>query len=128
LDAEFNDMMVLSALRPDASLPEFLAHRARSASIQRLTADIVVGISAVISAVWWTPRATLFLGGVGLVFASYGIWGIADHMRSRRVAATKDVVRRIMDLLCALMVGIGVIAFAAILYSAWTVALGTWIS
>ena len=120
--------MVLSALRPDASLPEFLAHRARSASTRRLTADIVVGIAAVIAALWWTPRATLFLAGVGLVFASYGIWGIADRIRSRRISTTGHVVRKIMDLVCALFVVIGVIAFAAVLYSAWTAALGTWIS
>jgi hypothetical protein len=121
-------MMVLSALRSDASLPEFLAHRARSASLRRLTADIVVGAVAVVSAVSWTPRATLFLAGIGLVFGSYGIWGVADRVRSRRSSESNDVLRKVIDLFLAVMVAIGVIGFAAILYSAWTVALGTWIS
>ena len=39
-------MMVLSALRPDASLSEFLAHRARSASVRRLAIDAVIGGAA----------------------------------------------------------------------------------
>jgi hypothetical protein len=55
------------------------------------------------------------------------MWGIADRARERTSART-DRLRTILDLLCVLMVGIGVIAFAAVLYSAWTVALGTWIS
>ena len=120
-------MMVRSALRSDASLPEFLAHRARSASIRRLAADIAVGVAAVVTAVWLRPPATVFLGASGLIFASYGMWGIADRARERTSART-DRLRTILDLLCVLMVGIGVIAFAAVLYSAWTVALGTWIS
>jgi len=35
-------MMVLSALRPDASLLEFLEYRARSASVARLTTQALV--------------------------------------------------------------------------------------
>jgi hypothetical protein len=128
LDAEFQNMMVLSALRPDASLPEFLAHRARSASIRRLTGDIVIGVAAVVGAVWWTPRAASFLAEVGLLFAAYGIWGVGDRVRSRRSASSKDALRRIIDLLCVVTVVTGALAFAAILYSAWTAALGTWIS
>jgi hypothetical protein len=121
-------MMVLSGLRQDASLPEFLAYRARAASIRRLAADATVGVAVVVATVWWTPRGALLLAGVGLVFASYGAWGIADRARSGHMAASSDLWRQIINMLCALMVAVGATALAAILYSAWTTALGTWIS
>ena len=46
-------MMVLSALRPDASLAEFLAHRASSASLGLLgAAAVMYGVWAIALGTW----------------------------------------------------------------------------
>jgi hypothetical protein len=52
-------MMVLSVLRPDASLPEFLAHRARSAGRLRLALDVALGIAGTSAVLYWKPTASL---------------------------------------------------------------------
>jgi hypothetical protein len=54
-------MMVLSALRPDASLPEFLAHRAKAASVRRLSIDLAIGVAGLAAALHWRPAD--FIGG-----------------------------------------------------------------
>ena len=46
-----SDMMVLSALRPDASIFEFLAHRARAASVRRLVADALTGAATIVAGI-----------------------------------------------------------------------------
>lgn len=121
-------MMVLSALRPDASLPEFLAHRARSASIYRLAIDLMVGVTGSSAALWWRPSGWLVLTSVALVFLSYGGWGLGDRARSSKTAQQHRVLRGSMGTLCALFVAAGLLAAAALLYSVWAIALGTWIS
>ncbi|MDP9202185.1 MAG: hypothetical protein M3P26_09705 [Gemmatimonadota bacterium] len=121
-------MMVLSALRPDASLPEFLAHRARSASLRRLSIDLVVGLAGSSAALWWRPSAWLVLGSLSLSFFAYGGWGIADRARTEAATRGNRFLRASMESLCALFGALGVLAAAALLLSIWAVALGTWIS
>jgi hypothetical protein len=121
-------MMVLSALRPDASLPEFLAHRARSASIYRLSIDFAGGIAGSSAAFWWRPSGWLVLTSVAFVFFAYGGWGLADRARSSKEAQDRRLLRAAMETLCALFGAAGFLAAAALLYSVWAVALGTWIS
>ena len=81
-------MMVLSALRPDASLPEFLVHRARSASVRRLAIDVIIGVAGFAAALNWRPGAWLVIASLALIFFAYGGWGIAD--RARSIATTRD--------------------------------------
>lgn len=121
-------MMVLSALRPDASLPEFLAHRARSASVRRLSIDLAVGLAGLWAALHWRPAGWLVVASLALIFFAYGGWGIAD--RARSIAATGDsrLARTLLDALCFLLGAAGVLATAALLYGVWALALGTWIS
>ena len=121
-------MMVLSALRPDASLPEFLAHRARSASVRRLSIDLAVGLAGLWAALHWRPAGWLVVASLALIFFAYGGWGIAD--RARSIAATGDgrLARTSLDALCFLLGAAGVLATAALLYGVWALALGTWIS
>ena len=121
-------MMVLSALGPDASLPEFLAHRARSASIHRLSIDLAVGITSSWAAIQWRPSAWLVLMSVALCFACYGAWGLVDRARSRIVACGNRILNGSMDALCALLGFAGVLAAAGVLLGVWAIALGTWIS
>jgi hypothetical protein len=120
-------MMVLSALRPDASLSEFLAHRARSASIRRLSIDLAVGIAGASAALWWRPVAWLVLTSLALCFFAYGAWGLVDRARSRVALRGNRLARASMDALCAAMGAVGVVAAAGLLLSVWAIALGTWI-
>lgn len=121
-------MMVLSALRPDASLPEFLSHRARSASLRRLSIDLVVGLSGLTSALWWRPSAWLVLVSLSLCFFAYGGWGIADRACSGAATQGNRLLLASMEALRALLGAVGVLSVAALLLSVWAVALGTWIS
>lgn len=121
-------MMVLSALRPDASLPEFLAHRARSASIHRLSIDVAVGIAGSAAALQWRLSGWLVLMSLALIFFAYGGWGLADRARSGKWAQNYRVLRASVEAVCALFGAVGVLAAAALLYGVWALALGTWIS
>ncbi len=121
-------MMVLSALRPDASLPEFLTHRARSASIRRLSIDMLIGLAGLSAAIWWRPSAWLVLASMALCFFAYGGWGIADRARSDAATRGNRLLRASMEGLCVLLGAAGALAAAALLFSVWAVALGTWIS
>lgn len=121
-------MMVLSALRPDASLPEFLAHRARSASLWRLAIDTVMGGAASAAVVWWRPTASLVLASAALCFFSYGAWGLLDRARSHAALANRTFLGRLLDVVCALCAALGVLAAAGLLLGVWAIALGTWIS
>lgn len=120
--------MVLSALRPEASLPEFLAHRARSASVRRLSIDLVVGVAGSSAALWWRPSAWLVLTSLALLFFGYGGWGLADRGRSSKTARDHRLLRASMETICALLAAAGSLAAAGLLYGVWAIALGTWIS
>jgi hypothetical protein len=122
------DMMVLSALRPDASLPEFLAHRAKSASMRRLSIDMIVGLAGLGAALYWRPSAWLVVASMALCFVAYGGWGAADRIRSGAANHYQPKLHALMEALCFLLGAVGVVAVAALLYSVWAVALGTWIS
>jgi hypothetical protein len=52
---------------------------------------------------------------------------VADRFRA--ILSEKSVVLgKLLDVVCALLTAAGVLAGAAILYSIWSTALGTWIS
>jgi hypothetical protein len=121
-------MMVLSALRPDASLPEFLARRARTASVRRLSIDLVVGLTGFAAALHWRPAGWLVVESLALIFFAYGGWGLADRARSIAEPRGTRRSRALLDVLCLLLAATGVLATAALLYSVWAAALGTWIS
>jgi hypothetical protein len=120
-------MMVLSATRPDASLREFLVQRARAASLARLAVDVVVGIAcASVTLFWWRPESKLLLLSVALAFVTYGAWGLADRLRA--TSLKQRWLLRPLDILCGLLAVLGIFAGAGVLYSVWSIALGTWIS
>ena len=121
-------MMVLSALRPDASLPEFLAHRAKSASVRRLAIDVAAGTAGFASALHWRPAGWLAVASLALIFFAYGGWGIADRVRSAAATRESRLSRALLDGLCLVLGATGLLATAALLYSVWAMALGTWIS
>ena len=119
-------MMVLSALRPDASLPEFLAHRARVASVRRLQIDLLVGIVVGAGELWLRNFGWMPVAAVALCLVCYAVWGLLDRLRQRE--QTKPNVLGVVDALCALAAAAGIVAAAGVLLSIWALALGTWIS
>ena len=121
-------MMVLSALRPDASLSEFLVHRARSASIRRLAIDVLIGTAGFAAALSWKPTGWLVFASVALCFLSYGTWGILDRVRSRAAPEHDTRIKGLLDATCALCAIMGALAGAGVLLGVWGLALGTWIS
>jgi hypothetical protein len=120
--------MVLSALRPDAGLFEFLAHRARSASVRRLAIDALGGAAGVAATLRWNPAAQLVVASAATLLFSYGAWGMLDrvrtHLANRRWVRTTGLI----DALCALCAALGALAAGAVLLAVWAFALGTWIS
>ena len=125
---ELSRMMVLSALRPDASLPEFLVHRARSASVRRLAADAIAGGAGFAGALWWRPSGWLILASSALCFFSYGVWGMLDRVHSRPVVTLRTSLAGLLEATCLLFALLGALAAAGVLLGVWALALGTWIS
>jgi hypothetical protein len=121
-------MMVLSVLRPDAGLFEFLAHRARTASVRRLGLDVVLGATAVASALRWHPAASLVIASAATVFFSYGAWGLLDRGRLSLSINGWARTASALDALGALSALLGVLGAVGGLLAVWALALGTWIS
>jgi hypothetical protein len=121
-------MMVLSADRPDASLLEFLAKRARLASVRRLVTDVAVGAVVVAAAGRldsWT-RFAVSMAAVSVV--AYGGWGLLERSTDRLSARQWPLIAGALEAIRALLAIGGVLAAVGALLSVWAVALGTWIS
>jgi hypothetical protein len=121
-------MMVLSALRPDASLIEFLAHRARSASVRRLSIDVLAGAAAFAAALRWESAAQLVITTMALCLMAYGAWGLLDRARSHLSIRGWARTVGLFEALSALVASLGILAAAGFLFAVWAIALGTWIS
>jgi hypothetical protein len=121
-------MMVLSALRPDAGLMEFLAHRARSASVRRLAVDAAVGAGTFVAALRWSHATHLVIASAAAFLLSYGAWGLLDRARSSFANRLGLRTAGLFDALCALCATFGALAVAGILLAVWALAIGTWIS
>jgi hypothetical protein len=121
-------MMVLSALRPDAGLFEFLAHRARSASVRRLAIDAAVGAGAFVAALRWHHASHLVVAGAAAFLIAYGTWGLLDRGRSSLANRLGQRMAGLFDALCDLCATLGALAVAGILLAVWALAIGTWIS
>ena len=120
--------MVLSALRPDAGLFEFLAHRARSAPARRLGIDAVGGAAILVATLRWNPAAQPLIASAAALLFSYGAWGLLDRVRSCISNRGPTGISRLFDALCMLSATLGVLAAAGVLLAVWAIALGTWIS
>src|SRR5258705_9168836 len=112
-------MMVLSALRPDASLFEFLAHRARSAPVRRLAIDAAGGITVAGAAYWAKPPAQFLIGSLAACLFSYGAWGLVDRVRSRVAISGSPRMSGLADALGALCLILGVLAAVRVLLAIW---------
>ena len=125
------DIMILMmnpALRPDASLAEFLAARARAASDGRLVVDVFVGCCGVLGAAAWRPIGWLGLLGVSVCLAAFGAWGIVDRELRERADASRARTLRMLSILRVAAAGIGALAAVATMLILLGFVLGTWIS
>jgi len=117
------------ALRPDATLAEFLVARARGASDGRLVADVLLGAATALGFAVWRPTGWLSIGAAALTLAAFGLWGIVDREVGDRAAAAGS--RRALRLLRVARAGaviVGSCSAVVAVFAALAVALGTWIS
>jgi len=116
------------ALRPDASLVEYLAARARAASDGRLVLDALGGLLLALAIAVWRPVAWPSLAGVCLALAAFGFWGIADRELRDRADAPTSLATRTLRVARGAVAAIGFISGAVALFSWLGVMLGKWIS
>jgi hypothetical protein len=120
--------MMNPALRPDASLAEYLAARARASTDGRLVADVIAGACVVIAVAAWRPTGWLCLIGAAACFVAFGAWGIADRELGERADTPRGAMRSVLVVVRTLALGLGVLAAALALFAALALTLGTWIS
>ena len=106
--------MIDTVPRPDASLAEFLAARARHATDTRLAIDALVGLLIAAGVAYWNGPGAWFLISVGACFFAYGVWGIAD----RELGERPNAPSRVRAFLRALRAVAAVMGFAAAAYIA----------
>jgi len=112
---------------PDANLVEFLSSRARNTSDGRLALDAGLGFVVAIIALIWRPGGWHLIACIGVCFAAFGAWGIADReLRERAANAAPDV--RLLRVGRAMAAVVGALAAALLLIGLLGLALGTWIS
>jgi hypothetical protein len=120
--------MANSVMRPDASLTEVLAERARGASDGRLVLDVVGGLLLALVFIFWRPKAWPLPVAVGLVFLSFGVWGITDREIAERLTSSVDRMVPVLRAGRAAAVVVGALALFVALFTVLSVALGTWVS
>jgi hypothetical protein len=120
--------MMNPALRPDASLVEYLVARARAASDGRLVLDALGGLLLALTIAVWRPVAWPSFAGVCLALAAFGFWGIADRELRDRAGAARSFTTRALGVARGAVAAIGFLSAALALFSGLGIMLGTWIS
>jgi hypothetical protein len=115
-------------LRPDTSLPEFLAARARAASDGRLVVDVIAGCGVALGVAVWRPVGWITLLGAAVSLAAFGVWGIADREIRERANAPRVPAVRVLTIVRAAAVAVGALAAVTAIFAVLGVVLGTWIS
>lgn len=120
--------MMNPALRPDASLAEFLVARARSASDGRLVLDVVVGSLLALGLAMWRPIGWISLVAGSLCLVAFGIWGIADRELREREQESPSAIVLVLRAARAMATLVGGVAVVTALFAGLGVALGKLIS
>lgn len=118
--------MVNTALRPDASLREVLAARARTASDKRLVADVLGGLLVAAVALIWRPFGWFLFSSAAVCFAAFGVWGVADRELTESAHQWGGAGTRVWKLLRICAAVAGALAVAALLWGFLALGLGTW--
>lgn len=120
-------MMVLSSLRPDTSIVEYLEHRARTESLRGLVARSALALAVVIGGLGPIPVAKPVVVSLAFTYFCYAMWGLLDRARSHS-EARRSSSAAYLNVLCALLVWLGVLSGIAFLMSAGFLLLGApWI-
>ena len=120
--------MMNPALRPDASLPEFLAARARAASDGRLVVDVIAGCGVALGVAVWRPVGWITLLGAAMCLAAFGVWGIVDREMRERAETPHAYVLRVLSMVRVAAAVVGALAAVTAILAVLGVVLGTWIS
>jgi len=120
-------MFAHSTRRADATLPELLIERARSASDRRLALDVGGGIIAVVVLGWWRPAGWLLLASLSLGFVAFGAWGIADRELNERGSPPGALTALLRGVRVAAVL-MGMAATVVVTMHALALLLGRWIS
>ena len=121
-------MMVLSSLRPDASIVEYLEHRARAASLRGLVVGSVLALSFAIAGLRWIPVGRPVVVSLAVTYFCYAVWGLLDRVRSNAQNHSSTSRASYLTALCTFFVWIGVLSGIAFVMSVGFVLLGApWI-
>ena len=120
--------MIDTVPRPDASLPELLAARARHASDTRLALDAALGALVAVAAVFWRGPGWYFLASLAGCFLAFGFWGIADRELGERANGGSRLTRELLRIARIIAGVVGAIAAVATMLMALALALGRMIS
>ncbi|MFI5233903.1 MAG: hypothetical protein ACHQSE_15520 [Gemmatimonadales bacterium] len=121
-------MMVNTAVSPNESLAAVLSSRARAASDGRLILDIAVGLLVALAVTIWHPRGWIVPLNIGIAFAAFGAWGLADRELAERVGDPGDRLVRGLRVLRVLAAVVGGLAATVACFALLGLALGNWIS
>jgi hypothetical protein len=116
------------ALRPDASLPEVLAARARDASDGRLVLNAACGLLLVGAMALFRPPVWPILASAGLCFIAFGFWGIADRELRERSDEPRSRLVSVLEIGRLACVVLGSLGGLVLVFSTLRLVLGTWIS
>jgi hypothetical protein len=117
-------MMVLSALRPDASLLEFLQGRARAAPVRRLAVEGITAFALVAGGFVALSYARPVVTTVAGAFFCYAAWGLADRARSYSAVRGRRSTAQYLSVVCGLLVGLGVLSGVGSILAVWFIVLG----
>lgn len=116
------------ATRQEATLLEFLSHRARSASDGRLALDAGGGLILAAIAAIVRPAAWVVLVPLGFSFLAFGLWGIVDRELSERRANLGWLGIGVLTGARATAGILGAVAAVVLIYAAAALTLGRWVS
>ena len=98
--------MVLSSLRPESSLVEFLASQARRESIRDLAYRTAAALALTVIA--FVAFGQPILTTASMAYFSYAMWGLLDRARSRSIIAGSGTAAHYLKILCAIFATLGV--------------------
>ncbi|MFL5481063.1 MAG: hypothetical protein ACJ8AK_02640 [Gemmatimonadaceae bacterium] len=121
-------MMVLSSLRPDASIVEYLEHRARAESLRGLVARSLLALAFVIGGLGPIPVGKPIVVSLAFTYFCYAVWGLLDRARSRSQNGRSSFSVSVLSFLCTFFVWLGVLSGIGFLMSLGFMLLGApWI-
>jgi hypothetical protein len=121
-------MMVLSSLRPDASIVEYLKHRARAESLRGLVARSLLALAFVIGGLGPIPVGKPVVVSLAFTYFCYAVWGLLDRARSHSQNGRSSSRVGALSFLCTFVVWLGVLSGIGFLMSLGFMLLGApWI-